>query len=37
MVITDKTKNECKIIDFACLCDSRIEEREKDDEKVITI
>ena len=29
MVITDKTKNECKIIDFACPFDSRIEEREK--------
>ena len=30
MVIIDKTKNECKIIDFACPFDSRIEEREKD-------
>ena len=30
MVIIDKTKNECKIIDFACLFDSRIAEREKD-------
>ena len=30
MVITDKTKNECKIIDFACPFDSRIEKREKD-------
>ena len=29
MVIIDKTKNECKIIDFACPFDSRIEEREK--------
>ena len=29
MVIIDKTKNECKIIDFACPFDSRIE-REKD-------
>ena len=30
MVIIDKTKNECKIIDSACPFDSRIEEREKD-------
>ena len=30
MVIKDKTKNECKLIDFACPFDSRIEEREKD-------
>ena len=30
LVIIDKTKNECKIIDFACPFDSRIEEREKD-------
>ena len=30
MVIIDKTKNECKIIDFVCPFDSRIEEREKD-------
>ena len=30
MVIIDKTKNECKIIDFACPFDSRIEERQKD-------
>ena len=30
MVIIDKTKNECKIIDFACPFDTRIEEREKD-------
>ena len=30
MVIIDKTKNECKIIDFACPFDSRIEEKEKD-------
>ena len=30
MVIIDKTKNECKIIDFACPFDSRIEGREKD-------
>ena len=30
MVIIDKTKNECKIIDFAYPFDSRIEEREKD-------
>ena len=30
MVIIDKTKNECKIIDFAYLFDSKIEEREKD-------
>ena len=30
IVISDKTKNECKIIDFACPFDSKIEEREKD-------
>ena len=30
MVIIDKTKNECKIIDFACPFDNRIEERQKD-------
>ena len=30
MIIIDKTKNESKIIDFACPFDSRIEEREKD-------
>ena len=30
IVIIDKTKNECKIIDFACPFDGRIEEREKD-------
>ena len=30
MVIIDKTKNECIIIDFGCPFDSRIEEREKD-------
>ena len=30
MVIIDKTKSECKIIDFACPFDSRIEERKKD-------
>ena len=30
MVIIDKTKNECKIIDFACPFNSIIEEREKD-------
>ena len=30
MIIIDKTKNECKIIDFACPFDRRIEEREKD-------
>ena len=29
MVIIDKTKNECKIINFACPSDSRIEDREK--------
>ena len=31
MVIIDKTKNECKIIDFACPFDSIIEERERDE------
>ena len=30
MVIIDKTKCECKIIDFTCPSDSRIEGREKD-------
>ena len=30
MVIIDKTKSECKIIDFACPFYSRIENREKD-------
>ena len=30
MVIIHKTKNEGKIVDFACPFDSRIEEREKD-------
>ena len=30
MVIIEKTKNECKINDFACPFRSRIEEREKD-------
>ena len=30
MVIIEKTKNECKINDFACPFCSRIEEREKD-------
>ena len=30
MIITNKTKNECKIIDLTCHFDSRIEEREKD-------
>ena len=30
MVIIEKTRNECKIIDFACPFDSRNEEREKD-------
>ena len=30
MVIIDKTKNECEIIDFACSFDGRIEDREKD-------
>ena len=30
MVIIDKTKTDCKVIDFACPFDSRIEEREKD-------
>ena len=30
MVIIEKTKNECKINDFACPFHSRIEEREKD-------
>ena len=30
MVIIDKSKYECKIIDFTCPSDSRIEGREKD-------
>ena len=30
MVIIGKTKHECKIIDFACPFDRRIEERERD-------
>ena len=30
MVIIDKIKNECKIVDFACPFDNRIEKREKD-------
>ena len=30
MVIIDKTKNECKSINFPCPFDSRFEEREKD-------
>ena len=30
LVTIYKTKNECKIIDFACPFDSRIEKREKD-------
>ena len=30
MVVIDKTKNECKIIDFACPFNGKIEEREKD-------
>ena len=34
MVIIDKTKNECKIINFTCPFDSRIEKREKDKMKV---
>ena len=34
MVIIDETKNECKIINFACPFDSRIEKREKDKMKV---
>ena len=29
MVIIDKTKNECKIIDLACPFDSIIDKREK--------
>ena len=33
IVIIDKTKIECKIIDFACPFDSRIEERKKDNMK----
>ena len=33
MVIIDKIKNECKVIDFACPFDSRIEEKEKDKTK----
>ena len=30
MVVVDKMKRSCKIIDFAVSCDSRIEEKEKD-------
>ena len=30
MVIIDEIKIECKIIDFVCAFDSRIEEKEKD-------
>ena len=30
VIIIDKTKNECKVIDLACTFDRRIEEREKD-------
>ena len=30
MVIIDEGKNECKIIDFVCPFDNKIEEREKD-------
>ena len=30
MVVIDKIKNECKIIDFACPFNGKIEEREKD-------
>ena len=30
VVITDNTKNECKIIDSACPFDSKIEERDED-------
>ena len=30
MVIIDKSRNECKIIDFACPFHSRFEEKEKD-------
>ena len=30
IVIIDKTKKECKVIDLACPVDSRIEEGEKD-------
>ena len=30
MIIIEKTKNQCKIIDFACPLDSRNEDREKD-------
>ena len=37
MVIIDKINIECKIIDFVCTFDSRIEEKEKDRCKVITI
>ena len=29
IVIKDKTKSECKFIDFACPFDGRIEERQK--------
>ena len=37
MVIINKTKNECKIIDFACSFDSKFEETEKDKTKVYFI
>ena len=30
MVVVDKMKRSCKIIDFAVSCDSRIEEKVKD-------
>ena len=30
LVVVDKMKRSCKIIDFAVSCDSRIEEKEKD-------
>ena len=30
MVIIDKTKIKCKLLNFACPFDSRIEKREKD-------
>ena len=30
MVIIGKTKSDCKIVDFACPFDSKIEEREED-------
>ena len=34
MVVIDKIKNECKIIDFALIFDSRIEEGERYDERL---